>query len=91
VFKVHKFWESQAKFKKINHFGFHRLEFPLQFEIGMGQNVFDHFITKTIKKKAGVPVCQIQRGQFFYKFCNLLKIYELYSKILNENTWAVYG
>lgn len=90
--KVHKFWESQTKFQKINHFGFHRLEFPLQFEIGKGQYVFDHFITKTIqKKKAGIQVCQIQSGQNFYKFCNLLKIHELYSKILNENTWAVYG
>jgi len=49
--KVHKFWESQTKFQKINHFGFHRLEFLLQFEIGMGQYVFDHFITKTIQKK----------------------------------------
>jgi len=49
--KVHKFWESQTKFQKIHHFGFHRLEFPLQFEIGMGQYVFDHFITKTIQKK----------------------------------------
>jgi len=64
--KVHKFWESQTKFQKIHHFGFHRLEFPLQFEIGMGQYVFDHFITKTIQKKAGIQNCQIQSGQFFF-------------------------
>lgn len=90
--KVHKFWESQTKFQKINHFGFHRLEFPLQFEIGMGQYVFDHFITKTIqKKRLAFKSVKSKVGNFFYKFCNLLKIHELYSKILNENTWAVYG
>jgi len=72
--KVHKFWENQTKFQKINHFGFHRLEF--EFEIGMGQY--------------GIQVCQ-KVGNFFHKFCNLLKIHELYTKILNENTWAVYG
>ena len=88
--KVHKVWESQTKFQKINHFGFHRLEFPLQFEIGKGQYVFDHFITKTIQKR-GWHSSLSKSGRFFYKFCNLLKIHELYSKILNENTWAVYG
>jgi len=78
--KVHKFWESQTEFQKINHFGFHRLELLHQFEIGMGQYVFDHFIIKTIKKRLAFKF--IKKWAIFYnKFCNLLN--ELYSKIKN--------
>ena len=37
------------------------------------------------------PGESVKKCATFYKTWNLHKTHELYAKILNENTWAVYG